>query len=106
MSALITSLEKRLADGKDDVLLRFGLGSAYVNEKQYEKALVHLEACIEQQADYSAAYKLLAKTLIALDRKDSAAEILATGIPIAEAQGDKQSVREMMVFKKRLEKDR
>ena len=33
MESLKDNLEKMLADGRDDEMLRFGLGSAYFNEK-------------------------------------------------------------------------
>ena len=104
MSQLIDNLEKRLSSGQDDALLRFGLGSAYFNAKDFTAAAVHLRACIEQKPDYSAAYKLLGRALIELDDVDAAKAVLTEGMPVAEAAGDKQSQREMEVFLKKLDK--
>jgi uncharacterized protein HemY len=59
--AMVDNLEKMLAKGRDDAMLRFGLGSAYFNDGKFSLAVTHLEACIAQDDSYSAAYKLLGK---------------------------------------------
>ena len=91
-------LEDMLAAGRDDPMLRFGLGSACVTEGSLEDAVTHLSACIEQNPDYSAAYKLLGKTLFDLARYEAAEQVYRDGLDVAGRQGDKQSEKEMKVF--------
>lgn len=91
-----------LASGRDDAMLRFGLGSAYFNEKEFQKAVPHLEACIRHDATYSAAYKLLGKALYKIGENEQATTVFETGLPIAVDRGDKQTEREILVFLKKL----
>jgi hypothetical protein len=55
-------------------------------------------------ADYTAAWKLLGKTLQAAARQNEALSAYRRGIEVAQANGDIQAVREMEVFVRRLEK--
>lgn len=96
--SMTDNLEKRLAGGRDDAMLRFGLGSAYFNEKRYKDAIQHLRACLAHDEGYSAAYKLLGKALFQLDQLQEAIEVLEKGLPIATGAGDKQSQKEIEVF--------
>lgn len=100
--SLVDNLEKLLASGRDDAMLRFGLGSAWFNEKEFEKAIPHLQACINHDPDYSAAYKLLGKALIKTGDNESAKSVFELGLPIAEKKGDKQTEREIQAFLKKL----
>lgn len=101
---LIGNLERMLAQGRDDALLRFGLGNEYLKQKQYTKAAAHLEKAIEYDPDYSVAWKLMGKALVALGDTKAAAEAFVQGITAAEKKGDAQAVKEMRVFLKRVEK--
>lgn len=91
-------LEKMLDSGRDDAMLRFGLGSAYFSEDNYELAVEHLEQCLVHDDQYAAAYKLLGKALFKLQRFDRAQTILSRGLPVAIAKGDKQSQKEIEAF--------
>ena len=95
---MVENLEKRLAKGRDDAMLRFGLGSAYFNDGKFFLAVTHLEACIAQDDSYSAAYKLLGKAYLKQGEPGKAISTFEGGMPIAEGQGDKQSRKEMQVF--------
>ena len=97
-------LEAMLEAGRDDAMLRFGLGSAYFNEGDMTGAIPHLEACIRQDPDYSAAYKLLGRAWFELDDLERAASVYREGLPVAEKKGDKQSQKEMQVFLKKIDK--
>jgi Tfp pilus assembly protein PilF len=96
--------EALLASGKDNALLRFGLGTHYLAAGDATRAAEHLRRAVEQDPNYSAAWKLLGKALA--QSGDSAAAIAAyrDGIAAAERRGDKQAGKEMAVFLKRLEK--
>lgn len=101
---MIERLESMLDAGRDDAMLRFGLGSALFNEGRFEDAAIHLQRCIELDAGYSAAYKLLGKALYKLGRGEQAAPVFASGLKVAREQGDKQSEKEISVFLAKLEK--
>ena len=96
--SMTDNLEKMLAGGRDDAMLRFGLGSAYFNEKRYEDAIRHLQVCLEHDEGYSAAYKMLGKAYFQLGNLDAAIEVFQKGLPIATSAGDKQSQKEIEVF--------
>lgn len=102
---MIDRLEAMLAAGKDGALLRFGLGSEYLKAGDPARAAVHLREAVALDRGYSAAWKLLGK---ALEKSDPAAAAVAwrEGIAAAQARGDKQAVREMEVFLRRLERAR
>lgn len=104
--SLIENLEKMLADGKDDAMLRFGLGNAYFQNKDYDKAAEHLARALELDKGYSAAWKLLGKSLVQLNDPDAAKRTFEQGIEHAEEKGDKQAVKEMQVFIRKIDKQR
>ena len=97
-------LEKLLAQGRDNALLRFGLGDACLKDHDAEQAALHLAQATVQQPGYSAAWKLLGKALQQLGRLEEAQAAWTTGVTVARQQGDLQAVKEMTVFVKRLQK--
>ena len=99
---IIASFEKMLAEGKDNPLLRFSLGSEYLKAADIDQALVHLRAAVAQDANYSAAWKLLGKALVQARDENAARDAYKSGIASATAKGDKQAAKEMTVFLKRL----
>lgn len=104
LMSLTENLEKMLANGNDSAMLRFGLGSAYFNDKNYQLAIPHLKKCIEWDSSYSAAYKLLGRAQIKVGLGDQAKMTLEAGLEQAALSGDKQTEREISVFLKKLEK--
>ena len=104
--SLIDNLEKMLADGKDDAMLRFGLGNAYFQNKDYDKAAGHLARALEFDKGYSAAWKLLGRAQMQTGDLESARRTFENGIEHAEEKGDKQAVKEMQVFVKKIDKQR
>lgn len=102
--AILENLESMLAAGEDNSLLRFGLGQAYLNLQQYDKAVMHLQKCLEFDAGYSAAWKLLGKAHAAASHIEQALAAYEQGIRVAEQKGDLQTAREIQVFRKRLTK--
>ena len=101
---MIERFEAMLAAGRDDVLLRFGLGNEYLRAGEAAKAAGHLRRAVELDPGYSAAWKLLGKALAQAGDAPAAIEAYRQGITAATAKGDKQAAREMAVFLKRLEK--
>ena len=96
--------EALLASGKDDALLRFGLGMHYLRAGDAARAATHLRAAVAHDPCYSAAWKLLGKALEAGGERDAAAAAYRSGIEAATERGDKQAAKEMTVFLKRIEK--
>lgn len=92
-----------LAAGREDALLRFSLGNAYLRE-QPALAARHLARAVELDPEYSAAWKLYGKALSATGRDEDAREAYRRGIAVAERKGDVQAAKEMTVFLRRLEK--
>ena len=92
-----------LAAGREDALLRFSLGNAYLRE-QPALAARHLARAVELDPAYSAAWKLYGKALSATGRDEDAREAYRRGIAVAERKGDVQAAKEMTVFLRRLEK--
>ncbi len=104
MSAVIQNLEKMLAGGKDNALLRFSLGNEYSKLGQFEQAAAHLRQAVMHDLNYSAAWKLLGKALNEAGHLPEALAAYRSGIDVAEKKGDKQAAKEMTVFAKRIEK--
>jgi predicted Zn-dependent protease len=98
------ALEKLLAGGRDDALLRFSLGSACLKEGDAESAAIHLQRAVTHDTGYSAAWKLLGQAHAALGQAGPAATAWERGIDAATARGDIQAAKEMQVFLKRLKK--
>jgi predicted Zn-dependent protease len=101
---MIDRLEKMLAAGQDNPLLRFTLGSEYLKAEQPQAAVPHLHAAVEQDPDYSAAWKLYGRALAAAGRHAEAIAVYDRGIAVAEGRGDIQAGKEMRVFRKRSQK--
>jgi Tfp pilus assembly protein PilF len=96
--------EALLASGKDDALLRFGLGMHYLRAGDSSRAAMHLRAAVAHDPHYSAAWKLLGKALEEDGDREGAAAAYRSGIDAATERGDKQAAKEMAVFLKRIEK--
>lgn len=101
---MIDSLEKMLAKGVDNPLLRFGLGKGYMDAGDATTAAIHLRRCVEQDPKYSAAWKLLGKALQAQGDLEGARSAWTDGLAAAQAHGDKQAEKEMTVFLRKLDK--
>jgi len=100
---IVENLEAMLAAGREDALLRFSLGNAYLKE-QPALAAEHLARAVELDPDYSAAWKIYGKALAADGRETAAKAAYQQGIAAAERKGDIQAAKEMKVFLRRLEK--
>jgi predicted Zn-dependent protease len=103
-SQALDNLERLLARGKDGALLRFGLGNEYLKRGDAESAIVHLRRAVAIDPNYSAAWKLLGKALAAAHCEEAALAAWGDGVAAAERHGDKQAMKEMQVFSRRLAK--
>jgi Tfp pilus assembly protein PilF len=48
---------------QDNALIRFSLGNAYLNSKDYKQVIKHLALALRHDPDYSAVWKLYCKAL-------------------------------------------
>jgi Tfp pilus assembly protein PilF len=101
---MIPALEKLLGTPRDGALLRYSLGLEYARAGDAARAIEHLRESVARDPLYSAAWKALGKLLAEADRKDEALQAYRQGIAAAEKKGDKQALKEMTVFARRLEK--
>ncbi|WP_172148084.1 tetratricopeptide repeat protein [Pseudomonas tumuqii] len=101
---MLESLEKMLAKGVDNALLRFGLGKGYLDAGEAARAADHLQRCVEFDPKYSAAWKLLGKALLAAEQPLAARQAWEQGLQAAREHGDKQAEKEMTVFLRKLDK--
>jgi Tfp pilus assembly protein PilF len=104
MMPSIADFEAMLAQGRDNALLRFSIGSEYLKLGDAAKAAEHLRNAVEHDPKYSAAWKLLGKALTGVEAWPEALAAYRQGISVAEARGDKQAAKEMGVFARRIEK--
>ena len=102
-SSTLDNLLKMLAAGCDNALLRFSLGNEYAKSGEHAEAVTHLRAALKHDPAYSAAWKLLARSLQASGATEEALAAYREGIAVAERKGDKQAAKEMTVFARRLE---
>jgi predicted Zn-dependent protease len=101
---LIANLERLLENGRDDALLRYSLGNAYLKAGDAERSVVNLARAVEQDPGYSAAWKLYGKALSDCGRLREALAAFDQGIAAAQGKGDIQAAKEMQVFRRRVER--
>ena len=102
----IAKFERVLATGRDSALLRFSLGNEYLKIADSPCAAVHLAQAVALDPEFSAAWKIYGRALTECGRIDDALAAYENGINVAERKGDKQAAKEMVVFAKRLRKQR
>ena len=100
VQALLDMLER----GRDSAMLRLSLASALQQQGDLATARSHLQAAVQQDPQYSAAWKALGKVELELGDKVAARRSWQSGIESALQRGDKQAEKEMQVFLKRLDK--
>src|SRR6266513_1647454 len=92
-SQQMVNLLKLVGTPRDGALLRFSLGSEYLKCAEFGPAIAHLNAAVEKDPAYSAAWKLLGKALAEHGRGDEALAAYRKGIEVAQARGDRQAAR-------------
>lgn len=100
----LSALLKLVGGARDNALLRYAIAGEYFRLGQYAEAGVHLRQTLAWQGDFTAAWKLLGKTLAAAGEREAARDAYRRGIAVADAHGDIQASREMQVFLRRLDR--
>lgn len=88
----------------DDPVTRIGLASAYLEAGQAEDAIREFEETIRLKPDYTAAHRGLGRALEKAGRIEDARAAYRKGIEVGHATGDLQTIKEMEVFLKRLDR--
>ena len=101
---MISQLEKLLGTPRDGALLRYSLGLEYAKSGDHARAVEYLRDAVTRDPLYSAAWKMLAKSLTEAQLPAEALEAYRRGIEAAKQKGDRQAEKEMTVFARRLEK--
>lgn len=98
----IDSLLKLVGTARDSAMLRLTLARLLSAQGDLGQAESHLEAALEMDAGYTAAWKELGRVRQQNDDPAGAAEAWRQGIDKARENGDKQAEKEMTVFLKRV----
>ena len=101
---MIESLEKMLAKGVDNSLLRFGLGKGYLDLGENAKAVEHFQRCVEIRSEVFGGLETVRQGPSGADRLCSRATGLGERHRSRQNHGDKQAEKEMTVFLKKLDR--
>lgn len=99
----VTRLRRMCGSPRDGALLRVSLANALLTQGNTETAVKELRNALQFDPDYSAAWKLLGKTLAYTGNPVAAIDAYRAGIAAASKRGDKQAQKEMQVFLRRLQ---
>jgi tetratricopeptide (TPR) repeat protein len=88
----------------EDELVHYGLAQEYMKVGRFEDAAASLKRVIELKPDYAAAYRERGKALEKTGNLEEAKGSLLEGRRLAEQHGDGQTVKEIDVYLKRIEK--
>jgi predicted Zn-dependent protease len=85
-------------------MVLYSLGNELFKEGRYEEARDHLQRSVANKPDYSVAYRMLGRAHYELQENAEARNIFLKGREVARENGDLQTVKEIDVFLRRLQK--
>lgn len=91
----IATFRSFISKSPSDPFPRYGLAMEYKGRGELAEAWGVFEELLAKFPDYVATYLMAGGTLVALGRKDEAAEIYRTGIEVAQRRGDQHARREL-----------
>lgn len=95
---------KLLERDPENPMVLYSLGNELFKEQRYTEAKTYLSRAVRNKPDYSVAYRTLGRVLYELYEDDEARRVFAQGREVADANGDLQTVKEIDVFVRRLER--
>lgn len=105
MNASRTEMFRKLLErDPNNPMVLYSLGSELFKEGSYAEARDHLQRAVENKPDYSVAYRMLGRAHYELREDAEAREAFAKGREVATRNGDLQTVKEIDVFQRRLDK--
>jgi tetratricopeptide (TPR) repeat protein len=91
----IATFRSFIAKSPTDPFPRYGLAMELKGQGKLDEAWAAFEELLTQFPDYLATYLMAGGTLVALARKDEAADIYRKGIEVATRRGDQHARREL-----------
>ena len=95
---------KLLQRNPTNPMVLYSLGNELFKEGRYGEARDHLQRAVANKPDYSVAYRMLGRANYELGENDEARNIFEKGKEVARENGDLQTVKEIDVFLRRLQK--
>jgi uncharacterized protein HemY len=95
---------KLLEKDSNNPMILYSLGNELFKEGRYEEARDLLQRAVENKPDYSVAYRMLGRAHYELHENTEAGDVFLRGKEVALKNGDLQTVKELDVFLRRLEK--
>ncbi len=95
---------KLLERDPNNPMVLYSLGAELFKEGCYPEARDLLRRAVANKPDYSVAYRTLGRAHYELEENAEAREVFEEGRRVAEGNGDLQTVREIDVFVRRLER--
>src|SRR5699024_258729 len=97
---LLTMLEQ----GHDDLLLRFGLGKALVEDNKSAAAIAHLQKAVEFDKSHASSWFWLGRANLQYKNYHKAQDAFNQARKHAEEKGEQKTVKMVNVFERRLKK--
>src|ERR671928_2195668 len=95
---------KLLERDPENPMVLYSLGNELFKEHKYLEAKEYLSRAVRNKPDYSVAHRTLGRALYELGEDDKARRVFAEGREVARRSGDLQTVKEIDVFVRRLER--
>ena len=95
---------KLLEKDSNNPMILYSLGNELFKEGNYGEARDLLQRAIENKPDYSVSYRMLGRAHYELHENAEARDVFLKGKEVAQENGDLQTVKEIDVFLRRLEK--
>lgn len=98
------AFRKLLEKSPDNPMILYSLGTELFKEGRHAEARDHLSRAVENKPDYSVAYRTLGRAHAELGETAEARRVFERGRTVAKNNGDLQTVKEIDVFTRRLDK--
>ena len=95
---------KLLERDPENPMVLCSLGIELFKGERYQEAKEHLVRAVENKPDYSVAYRTLGRTYYELRENAEARRAFEIGREVAKKNGDLQTIKEIDVFMRRLDK--
>ena len=95
---------KLLERDPENPMVLYSLGNELFKEGRYAEATEYLSRAVRNKPDYSVAYRVLGRAHSELGEDAEARQVFDKGRQVAEENGDLQTVKEIDVFLRRLER--
>ena len=105
MNASRTEMFRKLLErDPNNPMVLYSIGNELFKQGEYPEARDHLRRAVENKPDYSVAYRMLGRAHYELGEDVEAREVFERGREVATENGDLQTVKEIDVFRRRLDK--